>query len=135
LLIPKLGEQANVAVKNVVTQWLLTWGVLGLLTGIGLSFGDTGHLPVSWLIIIVLVGAVVAGMIAGLTFSWVTLTLLTSEAHNPISRAVTGAIAGAVSALLLGWFVLGVQWSYALIWGALAGVISVVVGLHFESRA
>ena len=48
---------------------------------------------------------------------------------------VTGATTGAVSALLLGWFVLGVQWRYTLIWGALAGVTSVVVGFHFESKA
>ena len=123
------------AVRNVVTQWLVTWGVLGLVTGIGLAFGDTGHLLASWLIIIVLVGAVVAGMIASLAFSWGFLTLLTNQKHSAISRAATGTITGAISASLLGWFVLGVQWWYALIWGPLAGAVSAVVGLWLESRA
>jgi MFS family permease len=119
--------------RNVVTQWIVTWGLLGVVTGIGLTFGDTGHLPVLWMIIIVLVGAMVAGLIAGLGFSWVNFILPTNHRRSPISRAIIGLITGAISAFLVGWFVLGVQWRYAIIWGAVAGVISVAVGLRLKT--
>ena len=54
--------------KNLVTQWIVTWGLLGVVSGLGLVFGDTGHVPASWVLIIVPIGAVVAGFI--IEFLW-----------------------------------------------------------------
>ena len=115
--------------KKLATQWLVTWGLLGVVTGFGLILGDTGHLPASWVLIIVPIGAVAAGFIAVAGFGLVIYLLPDSVGRGPIGKMITAAIVGAVSAFLMGWFVLGVQWRYALIWGALAGMMSVVVGL------
>ena len=120
--------------KNLVTQWIVTWGLLGLVTGLGLIFGDTGHLPASWVLIIVPIGAVVAGLIAAVGFGWVLSLLPDNVGRGPIGRTIAGAIVGASSAFLLGWFVLGVQWRYALVWGAFVGVISVVVGVRLKTK-
>jgi hypothetical protein len=116
--------------KHLVTQWVVTWGLLGAVAGFGLTLGDTGHLPPSWILIIVPIGAGVAGLIAVVGFGWVLYLLPDNVGRGSIAKMITGAVVGASSAFLLGWFVLGVQWRYALIWGAVAGVVSVVVGLR-----
>ena len=116
--------------KNLVIQWIVTWGSLGVVSGLGLILGDTGHLPASWVLIIVPIGAVVAGLIAAVGFSWVLYLLPDKVGHDSIGRMIAGAIVGASSAFILGWFGLGVQWRYALIWGAVAGIMSAVVGLR-----
>ena len=121
--------------KNLVTQWIVTWGLLGGATGFGLFFGDTGHLPASWILIIVPVGGAAAGLMAAVGFRWVLYLLPDNVGRDPIGRLIAGAIVGAGSAFLLGWFVLGVQWRYALIWGALAGLISVLIGLRLKTKA
>lgn len=121
--------------KHLVTQWVVTWGLLGVATGFGLTLGDTGHLPPSWILIIVPMGAVVAGLIAVVGFGWALYFLPDNVGHSSMAKMITGAVVGASSAFLLGWFVLGVQWQYALIWGAVAGIISVGIGMynsHFE---
>ena len=121
--------------KHLVRQWVFTWGLLGVVSGLGLILGDTGHLPASWLVIVVTIGAVVAGLIAVIGFALLVYLLPSGLGRNPVGRTGVGAIAGAASALLLGWFVLGVEWRHALVWGAFAGVISVLVGLRLQIRA
>ena len=121
--------------KILVTQWLVTWGLLGVVTGFGLILGDTGHLPASWVLIIVPFGAVVAGLAAVVGFGLVLTLLPDKVGRGSIGRMIAGAIVGASSAFLLGWFGLGVKWRYALIWGAAAGIMSVVVGLQARTGA
>jgi hypothetical protein len=113
----------------------VTWGLLGVVTGFGLILGDTGHLPASWVLIIVPFGAVVAGLAAVVGFGLVLNLLPDKVGRSPIGRMIGGAIVGASSAFLLGWFGLGVQWRYALIWGAVAGIMSAVVGLQDRTGA
>ena len=121
--------------KKLVTQWLVTWGLLGVVTGFGLILGDTGHLPASWVLIIVPFGAVVAGLAAVVGFGLVLNLLPDKVGRGSIGRMIAGAIVGASSAFLLGWFGLGVQWRYALIWCAFDGLVSAVVGLQARTGA
>jgi hypothetical protein len=120
--------------KHLVAQWVVTWGLLGVVSGLGLVFGDTGHLPASWILIIVPVSAVVAGFIAAVGFGWALYLLPDMVGRNLMGSMIVGAIVGASSTFLLGWFVLGVQWRYAIIWGAVAGVMSAVVSLRFQTK-
>jgi hypothetical protein len=120
--------------KHLVAEWVVTWGLLGVVSGLGLVFGDTGHLPASWILMIVPVSAVVASFIAAVGFGWALYLLPDMVGRNLMGSMIVGAIVGASSTFLLGWFVLGVQWRYAIIWGAVAGVMSAVVSLRFQTK-
>jgi hypothetical protein len=120
--------------RTFFRQWIVAWGLLGVVTGLGLIFGDTGHLPASWIMIIVPAGAVVAGLIAAVGFGWALYLLPDNVGSGPTGRMIIGVIVGAVSAFLLGWFVLGVTWRYAIIWGAVAGVLSVVASSRAKTK-
>lgn len=76
-----------------------------------------------------------AGFIAAVGFGWVSYLLRNTIRPGTLAKMVAGVFTGADSAFLIGWFVLGVQWQYALIWGAGAGMISVVVGLRLKAGA
>jgi hypothetical protein len=116
--------------KRYLLRWLITWGLLGVATGVGLSLGDTGHLPASWILIIVPVSNLVAGLAAVAGYRGVLYLLPARVGDHPVGRIIAGAIVGAISVFGLGWFVLGVQGTYAMVWGATAGVVSVGIELR-----
>ncbi len=107
-------------------RWATVWSLLGVLVGIPLAFGDTGHLlPI---LVPISLGTVagLGGALASQFFRLLCCYLGRVLKPGPLLRLLLAGLAGSLAAICLYYLGLGVRFWFILAGGVVAGVLSVL---------